>query len=593
MQKALVQKNRFHQASIRAAGCWAFVLFHLAVPVFCQTAPVFEASTDARNIAVGSRFELVFKLRNAEGNHFRPPAMVDGVRVVGGPSQEQSMGFVNGQTFTQQAWRYELEALKPGILSIGPATVVAKGQTLRTKALEIRVSPARNVPDGIPGGNENVFVVGEISPKTLYVGQQASWQVKLYTLVGVDGADLVELPDFKGFYAKEKRRFDTRIQNATIKGKKYAVKTLYEEALFPQEAGELGIGTVKIRVGLERPGGGGAFWGTVPTVLESAPLSVKVLPLPQPVPANFSGGVGHYEWNLQVDKDTLTTDDALTVQVALKGNGDARRFAPPTFSMPVGLEVFDPKTITEEEYDNGEEIRHEQALEYAILPQKPGTYPLQPELTYFDVDSNRYVSLRPSAPILLRVGKGKNDQTDQASDLGLGNNPPEQTSILKRLTSNPLFWLALALPVLLLLFWQQRRPQPVLTSAPLPAKQPAAAVEAPQKIPTTPMPVPRKSPMDYFGEARQRLTTGDVRSFYGALRTGLQVFLETHFGLTPAQLNVPDIEQALKARRIDPMLTQATIDLWQRCEAAVYGGLIFQETPEAQLKEAEDLLENL
>ena len=139
------------------------------------------------------------------------------------------------------------------------------------------------------------------------------------------------------------------------------------------------------------------------------------------------------------------------------------------FSLPAGLVLFDPKTTAEEEYDNGEEIRHEQSLEYAILPKKPGVYSFRPELTYFDVDSNRYLTLRSASPVNIRVGQGKNyPPAPPPSDLESGDGRWGLLSALTTLLSKPLFWLALDLPVLLALFWRLRRQQTVYAAAKLP-----------------------------------------------------------------------------------------------------------------------------
>lgn len=552
-----------------------------------QNNPTFEASTNTKNISAGSRFEIIFRLRNAEGDHFRPPRLVD-LRVTGGPSQERSMGFVNGKTYHEQVWRYEVEALKPGEVTIEPATIVVNGKTLSTQPLRIQVGAAKSPPANLSAnGDEKVFLTAEIFPKTLYVGQQAGWQVKVYTLVGLDGADAVEWPDFKGFFAKEKRRFDTGVDYVTLKGKKYATKILYEESLFPQEAGELTVAPARVRIGIEQPGSIGAFLGSTPVQLETNPVTVKVLPLPQPVPAHFSGGVGHYEWSLVADKDTLSTDDALTLKVSLKGNGDARRFSAPVFNIPAGLEAFDPKTLNEEEYDNGQELLHEQTLEYAIIPKAPGHYTMLPEMVYFDVDSNRYITLRPSAPINLRIGQGKNYQ---AEDPDTAAQEPENASqgfkALRNLVAQPLFWVGLGLLLGFWVWWRQRKTDTPPSPAPsVPSAPPAQEVPAP-----APRPIIRQ---DYLIEAGKLTGAVPQRLFYSALLKGLQQYMETVLELTPAQLNVPEIERALISRQVDSDIVQGLVQLWQRSEAAVYGGMQFPETPDLSLETARGLLARL
>lgn len=565
-------------------------LWLLPFGIIAQNAPVFEAIAEPRDIAAGGRFELSFRLRNAEGVNFRRPSIPSGLRLASGPSTEQSMGFVNGRMFSQTSWRFEVEAQKAGTYTIGAATVTVNGQTLSSAPLTIKVREARPSAGSAAVGARNgdqVFVVADLEPKTLYVGQQTTWRVRIYTLVGLEAVDLIELPDFKGFYAKEKRRFDTRLEYENLGGKRYATKILYEQALFPQEAGDLSVGIAKIRVGVEAPGPAGGFWGVEQKMLETQPIAIKVSPLPTP-PVGFSGGVGNYEATWQADKDTLSTDDALTLRLSLRGNGDARRFAPPKLTVPAGWEAFDPKVLSEEEYDNGEEIKHEQTLEYALVPKEPGQYTFAPQLSYFLADSGKYVPLGQAPVLNVRVGKGKNYQMPplQSDDLAnpSTNDGGKAWRRLKDWARTPWFWGLLCLPLFWLL-WRSRRKaavQPEILPTPKPSPPPIPAPAAQE-------PVRPRVANPYAGVRALLGSEVSDKTFCDALLKAQGQWLEAELGLTTAAFAPATIEMALAQKGVPTERRNDFVAAWQLCEAVVFGGVPLALSKSELLSKAEIL----
>ena len=551
-----------------------------ALPLAAQ--PTFVASVESPEVVAGSRFEVAFALKNGEGANFRPPAFAN-FKVISGPNLTSGMTFVKGNYLVHSTWSYELEAKTPGKFAIGAAKVSVNGRSLSSNPLTIRVVAGRNGSGSIPvGAAEDLFIVGELSTAEAWVGQQITYWVKLYTLLTLEGYDLIELPDFQGFYAKEKIRFDTRLQYQTIKGKKYAVKILHAEAIFPQESGEQTVGVARVRVGVERSGPLGML-GPLPQVLQTLPIRLQVKPLPEPAPAPFSGGVGQYEWLCTADRDSLSTDDALTLTVRLSGNGDPKRLTLPIFTLPAGLEAFEPKVLEEEEYENGQQIVHRKTLEYALLPKEPGDYDLRPEWVVFDPDSNRYVTLQVDTALHFRVSIGKNYQANQPGidTLPIALPPGIFTSgwwqqAVDWLTL-PWVWGGLAaLASLLLIFsWTRRQRESTVGKT--------AAL-------------PLMAPIDYqeqFGQARQLLHSADPRLFYDALLRGLHNYLSKRLALSPAQLSVANVHDRLTRRQVPANHIQSLFDLWQTCEQAIFAGQTGAGSPEISLRTAEQLLHTL
>ncbi len=532
-------------------------------------AQVFEAKTETREVALGSTFEVSFSLKDARGERFRAPDFPD-FKVAGGPSEMRGMTIINGRSSSHQTWIYELEPKRTGSFTIGPASVVSDGKTLETKPLTIRVVAAKNQPNVNlpPGISDNLFIVGELDRERAYPGEQLTWRIKLFTQLPLEGADIIELPEFEHFYTREKRRFDTRVTYQNVRGKKYAVKTLYEEALFPQETGEFTIGAAKVRVGIEQPAGTfGAFLMPKPAILHTQPVRLTVRPLPAPVPENFTGGVGRYEWAVEFDRDSLSTDDALTLKISLRGNGDSKRFAPPKLSVPAGLELFEPRVVEEEEYENGEEVVHSKVFEYVILPKEPGEYALNPTMVVYDSDSSRFRTFRADSLPAVRVTPGKNYRSVSTETDTLPLPPPVATrdiDVLEKAAEwlrSPVFWSVLVLPLLLygiFLLLKKRKPAP--KSGPAPTS--AAALERSAV----------RAARERFSTAARLLKTGDPRAFYDELFKSLLGYLTVRFHLSPAQMTQENVRKVLMERNVSSGTIQNLLSVWQTCEQALFAG---------------------
>lgn len=559
----------------------AAALLIFASPLRAQ---VFEAKTETKEIALGNTFEVAFSLKDARGERFKAPEWT-GFKVVGGPSEMRGMSIINGRSTSHHTWTYELEPRRAGTFAIGAASVVVDGKTLSTQPLVIKVVAARNTSggDAPPGADDKLFITGELDRNTVWLGEQLTWRILLYTQLSLEGVDIIDIPEFEGFYSREKRRFDTRVNYRTVRGKKYAVKTLYEEALFPQESGELNIGAAQVRVGIEQPGAFGAFMGPKPVLLQTQPLRLTVKPLPGPAPEFFCGGVGQYDWQLEFDRDSLSTDDALTLRIALRGNGDSKRFAPPKLNLPPGLEVFEPKIAEEEEYENGEQLIHSKVLEYVILPKEPGEYVIRPALTFFDPDSNRFHTLSADSLPPVRISAGANYRSNQVAIDSLPPAPPARDasdgwSLARDLIQSPAFWGLLATPFVMLFLYlllrKKRKNGPAEALVGIPARGETPAAVKTRNTAATPPPASDardvKLARERFAQTARLLGSGNPRAFYDTLFKTLQAYLTARFGLSPAGMTQENVRKILSERGVPTATIQNLLSVWQTCEQALF-----------------------
>ena len=89
--------------------------------------------------------------------------------------------------------------------------------------------------------------------------------------------------------------------------------------------------------------GNSFFPSQEPTVITSAPVEVEVLPLPVPGrPRSFTGLVGRLNVSASIDRSSVETNDAVTLELIVEGEGNLQGLAAPIIDFPADFEVFPP-----------------------------------------------------------------------------------------------------------------------------------------------------------------------------------------------------------------------------------------------------------
>ncbi|MCI5080081.1 MAG: BatD family protein, partial [Saprospiraceae bacterium] len=355
----------------------------------------FEATTDAREVVENNSFSVVFTLRNAEGSGFRPPAF-DGFRVLRGPNRSVSTQISNGVVRSEKSYTYTLLARGEGTYTIGPASILVNGKKLTTEPVQVKVVKGK---EGVEKDLNQVTVRVIPSVVDAVVGQQIIIDYKLYTTVNVDSYNVIEESDYQGFFAQDIKRFDSRVIREVEDGVQYVTKVLKRVALFPQQAGALTIEPMLIQIGIvedDDPARRRSMFfnrNIKRTAIETEPLTINVSSLPGDAPVTFSGAVGQYQVSSRLNRKMMTTDDVLSVRIAVQGNGDVKRIQPPELNLPEGFDAYDPKVKDESAYEINGEIVGKKEFEYLVLPKKPGTYNIAPAFTFYNPDSAKYVTI--------------------------------------------------------------------------------------------------------------------------------------------------------------------------------------------------------
>ncbi len=379
----------------------------------------FYTTTDAREVIAGSFLEVNFVLENSsDAQNFKPPDFGKFV-VVSGPSRSSQMSIINGTVSQSVTYGYSLKAPGTGAYTIEAASIKVGGTELKTKPIRISVVKGSQIG---PGPDREIFVRMIASDTTAFVGQQVILQYKLYTTLDVRTFDIIYESPYEGFYSEDLNQVRSGFKREIINGIEYYTKILKSKALFPQQTGIYEIEGAVANLGIATQRSRSSFFFSNqlrPQRMSTNGISISVRNLPQTNREDFSGAVGQYTMKASVNKRSFTTDDAIVVNMSIAGNGDARMVLPPSWSMSDSLDMYDPNVTTDHTSSNTSGIQHRKSFEYLIIPKVKGRYKIQPSFTYFDPDSNVYITLS-SGPFVINVAQGS-----RAAAVNSGEEIPE------------------------------------------------------------------------------------------------------------------------------------------------------------------------
>ena len=573
-------------------GCLFFTLQILA-----QKGPVsFTATANAKQIVAGDFFQVEFTLKNADWERFTPPDF-KGFQQHGNPSTSQQTTIVNGVVNMSKTVAYQVKAKKVGKYTIAGATAVVNGKEIKSNKIPIEVIKGK--PRSNNANTDNfegqVFVRSEVNATDVKVGQQIQLDYKIYTKINVESFDMSEDPEYLGFYTENVRQFRYNWMKEVVDGETYNTKILKRVALYPQQAGLLTIEPVFVRVGIEDPNSKrrrSFFFKELkylPFTTDS--IQINVQPMDGSMPPSFSGGVGRYLMLFSVDKNTMTTDDALTLKMTIRGNGDIKRVQPPDLGLGEDFEVYEPRVLEEKNFEHNGEILGRKIFEYQAIPLKTGQFKIQPEFTYFDTDSLAFVS-KTSAPVnvIVKQGRKKIGSTvvTPVEETKAELLPIQQTTSLsskdKYFFGSPFFWILTTLPFVLLgaafAYRQVLEARGNIDVTLLKSQQ--AQNVAKQKL----------------SQAEQFLQTNNSKEFYNEISNASFGYVSDKLNIPPSELSKANIQEKLQSLNVTQQYIDDLTKIIKTCEMALFAGMdnsaamqeTYQKTAEVIVKIEEELV---
>ncbi|HEX5748746.1 MAG TPA: BatD family protein [Archangium sp.] len=337
-----------------------------------------------------------------------------------------------------------MRANRPGTLTIPPAVLTTGGRTQRTEPIKItarrgHVEPPRSqasrqppdpfrnfpapfggMPDPfadeenedpndrrqqedvrIPRGDSDLFLRATIDKKQVYVGEQVTLSLYIYSRVDLSSVDAVTMPKLEGFWSEDVES-PTQLtgEQRVVNGIPYRTYLLRRRALFPVKSGTLAVTAAEADITT-----GFLFAGHRVHRVSNA-LDVEVKPLPPGGPKGMSSAqVGQWDLSLEVSQTRVELGQPVTVKVILEGAGNVKNVTPPKLEAPPALKVYDPST-TDKVIPDKWRIQGRRVQEYLVMPQRTGSFTLPAlEFPYFDPRTGRYEVAR-TEPVELTVEPG-------------------------------------------------------------------------------------------------------------------------------------------------------------------------------------------
>ncbi|MDR3268808.1 MAG: BatD family protein [Tannerella sp.] len=386
-------------------------------------------ATAPEAVAMGEQFRLTYTV-NAEGRELRIPDLSE-FDVLMGPSTSTSMStqIINGSSHSviTQSFTYILMPKKEGTFNIAPATIKVKNANYTSNALVIKVLPPNNSGNASASqggnqpatassggiGNEDIFVRMSISNRNVYEQEGFLVTFKLYSLVDIANVTNIKYPEFEGFLVQD-IEVNSQWTLENYNGRNYRTAVLKQTILYPQHAGKITIQSgkfdalVRMRTQKNVRSLFDDFFDTYQDVkkeLTSSPATIDVKPLPPGKPASFTGAVGNYTMKTSINANQVKANEAVTVTIALSGNGNIKLAKNPEVNFPNDFEVYDPKVDTKIKTTTAGSSGSK-TIEYMAIPRFAGDFEI-PAITfsYFDPKEGKYKTLGSDA-YKLHVEKG-------------------------------------------------------------------------------------------------------------------------------------------------------------------------------------------
>lgn len=397
-----------------------------------------------REISVGDLFYININVKDLNGNPEKP-SNVPGANVIYFDRTGQSSSFtsVNGKTSQSisYTWTVTLRAQTEGQYTFGPITIgnvksnsvnyaigaPMPAQTPQTPNTQQRGSNADpDKPEYIGKGDGNLFMKAEVSQSTAYVNQAILYTVKLYsTYDAIKFIGATASPKFDGFVVEESKDISTSLEYETYNGKTYATAIIARYIIFPQHEGTLNVTGNTYTVSVDqREYYRDPFYGHLsvskPLQLNVTPneLTINVKPLPTPIPADFSGGVGQFHLTSTLPAQKFVTNQVGSIIYTIEGTGNIKYITLPDLQKiyPSELEVYTPTSETNVTVGRSN-VSGSVKFDYSFMPLEWGPFRLPDvKLVYFNPSTGRYeTSVAKGYDITVERGSGSEKSQTKAT----------------------------------------------------------------------------------------------------------------------------------------------------------------------------------
>lgn len=562
----------------------------------------FTVSVNPPSVAVGEQIQVTFTL-NASGRNFRAPQFND-FNVLMGPSQSTQMQIINGSVSQTLSFTYILQATKEGTFKIGSAEIYAGNNKLTTNPVNVVVTKgqSRQNPSAQggqqqgQGGNaqsydgKNVFIVAQVDKTNPYRGEGIGVTYKLYTKVNLLNYAVDKLPALSGFWSQEvqmPQQLD--FHNENYDGVNYRVAEIKKVVLFPQRSGTLTIDPMEAeviaRIQMKRqksndpfdqffndPFFNNPFFNNnvqdVKLKLKSDPIRINVKELPSNAPAAFSGAVGNFAIDVNMDKNETKANEPVTLKIRISGKGNIKLVEAPKVEFPPDFEAYDPKENVNINA-NASGVTGSKTFEYLIIPRNSGEFKISvSEFSFFNLEKKTYQSV-DGKELALKVERGtggsatvsggiaKSDVQMLGKDIRfIKTREPNFRTTPTPLFGTPLFYTSVGIPFALLFALIMVRRRKEKEDVNITRSQRATKVA-----------------LKRLSKAKQLLSENKTNEYLDEMFRALWGFVSDKLRIPVADLTKDNVAAALSSRKVPDELIKQFIETIDNCEFARFAGM--------------------
>jgi len=556
------------------------IILFLFISAFASAQVEFNAEVSRKKLGMNERLRVEFKM-NQNGDDFIAPSF-EGFRKIAGPNQSISQSWINGKSTFQKSYTFFLQPIKRGNLTIGQAEVTIDGNVYKTSPIKVEVTAAVDNPSATAEATpesqalDGIHLVAEVSNASPYLNEGIYVVYKLYVSPStvIRNWRPLDNPKFENFWSQNIDIDRLDVKNGEFGGEPYRYVELRKTILYPQKTGELKIEPLTLSISVEVPTNrrdlfGRRLYETVDKTYSAKTRRINVKPLPiEGKPESFTGAVGKFDFEVDVNKLELLAMESLDAEVRLSGEGNMSLFELPQLTAPSNIEIFEPEK-NDKIRTTSRGMVGSKTNRYTLVPQQAGKQIIPSlEFSYFDPSQKKYVSIK-SRPISIEVSPNTNISSSNSSNIPNGNinlikGPNSQFNFIalstdlqpknkERFFKSTPFWVlsfsAMALFPLFIVFAKVR------------SREGLSADEARLKK-------ANKLAKKYLSEAKSNLENS--KAFYLSLEKALHNYLKAKLKITTSELSKEKIQELILKKGAPEDDVQQFLTLLKNCEMARY-----------------------
>lgn len=468
----------------------------------------------------------------------------------------------------------------------------SNGQSSQQNASATSQTDDDGKPKFIGKGDSNLFLKANVSSSSAYEQQALVYTLKLYTTYdGLNFLGATASPKFEGFVVEQSKDISSSWTFEMYNGKAYKTAVVAKYIIFPQMTGSLKVtgNTYTVSVS-QREYYHDAFWGSLsfstPLQLNVTPndLVVNVKSLPEPKPADFSGGVGKFTIVSQLKNSEFKTNQAASIVYKVQGTGNVKYVQLPDLSAlyPPEIEIYTP-TTTQDISIGASNTSGSVTFDYSFMPLEEGEFRIPDvKLVYFNPETGKYeTSVAKGYAINVGKGAAANNNRPKLKRFESKLQTVDMSDVKK--TRTPwvytfTYWLWFIIPVMILLtaFIVYRR------YVGLHADMAAFNSKRANKL-------ARRR----LKKAAAAMRGNDADKFYDELLVALWGYLGDKLRMPTSELMRDNVRQVLDDRGVNGETTDMFIEIIDKAEFAKYSSAGGKENLRQAYDEAADMINRL